>query len=150
METLPASTTAYLLDSGIETLHQQSVEWLEDIAFWRDEAAFLYALEVSKTRKEVPVKTKDKLEKINNELIKVSAGELDSLYDKVEAHERFLDRLISSKREDEESFRETHKQIGEEIIKFGQRFRALKRDIFDIVKKTKVDLAVDTHSAGKH
>lgn len=137
METLPTATTAYLLDSGIETLHSQSMEWLEDIAFWRDEAAFLYALEVSKTGKAVPVKAKGKLEKIDNTLLKMSAGELDSLYDKVEAHEKFLDRLISSKREDEESYREKHKQIGEEIIKFGQRFRALKRDIFELVKLLK-------------
>jgi hypothetical protein len=150
MKSLTPSTNAYLLDAGIETLHQQSMEWLDDIAFWRDEAAFLYALEISKTSKEVPVKAKGKLDKINDELIKMSAGELDSLYEKVEAHEKFLDQLISSKREDEASYREKHKQIGDEIIKFGLRFREVKKGMFEVVKLTKTDLVVEVPSGKKH
>ena len=143
MKTLKPSTSEYLLSAGIETLHQQTMEWLEDVAFWRDEAAFLYSLEISKTMKEIPVKAKDKLDKLNNELIQIASDDIDNLYNKIEAHEAYLDQLITSKREDEETYREKHEELASEVIKLGARLRALKKDIFDIVKLTKHDLVVD-------
>src|SRR5581483_6257400 len=95
MKTLKMSTSDYLLTAGVETLHAQSIEWLEEIAFWRDETAFLYALEVTKTGKKVPVAAKNKLKKADDELVKIAGGELDTLYAKVEEHESLLDRILS-------------------------------------------------------
>ena len=137
MEVLKQATADYLLDAGIETLHQQSIEWLEDIAFWRDETAFLYALEVSKTLKDVPVAAKAKLEKIDKELIRISGGDLDDLYKKVEEHEEYLDAILSSKREDEEIYRNKHKQIAADVAKLANRIKALKMEIFEIAKLSK-------------
>ncbi|MGP8215047.1 MAG: hypothetical protein ACLQQ4_05745 [Bacteroidia bacterium] len=137
MITLNSASSKYLLDLGLETLHEQSMEWVSDIAFWRDEVAFLYALEVKKTMRAVPVHAKDKLEHIENELIKLAGGDLDSLYDEVKAHEQFLNNLLESKREDEESYREKHVEIVQKVEAFNKRFKALKREIFDIVKLNK-------------
>ena len=125
-----------LLDFGLETLHEQSIEWLSDIAFWRDEVAFLYALEVKGTLKETPMNAKSRLDKIESELEQFTGGEIDSLYNEVMAHERFLDNLLSSKREDEVGYREKHLQISEKIDSFNLRFKILKREIFDIVKES--------------
>lgn len=137
MKTLEKANTSHLLETGVEALHSQSIEWLEDIAFWRDEAAFLYALEMRKTLKSVPVGAKDKIQKIESELIRISGGDLDSLYNEVEAHERYLDEMLESRHEDEEEYREKHKQIADKVNRFEKRFRKLKRDIFDLVKTNK-------------
>ncbi|HXP48819.1 MAG TPA: hypothetical protein VN922_02635 [Bacteroidia bacterium] len=137
MNTLKSASANYLLDLGLETLHEQSMEWISDIAFWRDEIAFLYALEISKTLKEVPISAKKRLETIENDLVKVAGGDLDSLYDDVTAHERFLNKLLESKREDEESYREKHAELAEKISYFNTHFRKLKREIFDLVKQIK-------------
>lgn len=48
IETLVSAKWTYILNGGDEILHQQSMEWLSEIAFWKDEAAFLYALLVNK------------------------------------------------------------------------------------------------------
>jgi hypothetical protein len=137
MNTLKSASGNYLLDLGLETLHEQSMEWISDIAFWRDEVAFLYALEISKTLKEVPMSAKRKLEAIENELVKVAGGDLDSLYDDVTNHERFLNKLLESKKEDEESYREKHTELAEKINYFSTHFRELKREIFEMVKQVK-------------
>lgn len=140
MVTLKSTAAIYLLDPGLESLHKQSVGWISDIAFWRDEAAFLYALEVKKTLKDVPVDAKNKLEKIENELVKIAGGELDKLYDEVTAHENFLNTLLESKREDEQSYRDKHLKIAEKIDIFNLRFRMLKAEIFDLVRESKGDV----------
>ena len=143
MKILDKTTDDYLLETGIDALHSQSMEWLEDIAFWRDESAFLYALEMRKTLKSVPVDAKNKIRKIEDELIKISGGDLDDLYDEVEKHEQYLDRMLESKREDEEPYREKHKQIADKVNRFDKRFRNLKRAIFELVKTHKAQLVTD-------
>jgi hypothetical protein len=135
MNTLKSASSDYLLELGLESLHEQSMEWISDIAFWRDEVAFLYALEVKKTLKEVPIHAKNKLVHIESELLKLSSGDIDNLYDEVIAHERFLNKLLESRKEDEASYREKHIQIGKKIIEFDLRFKTLKREIFEIVKQ---------------
>lgn len=140
MKTLEKANASHLLEAGIEALHSQSMEWLEDIAFWRDEAAFLYALEMRKTLISVPVDAKNKIQKIENELVKISGGDLDNLYNEVEKHEHYLDEMLESKREDEEEYREKHKQIADKVNTFEKRFRKLKKEIFDLVKEHKAKL----------
>ena len=137
MNTLKSASSNYFLDLGLETLHEQSMEWISDIAFWRDELAFLYALEVKKTLKEVPVHAKNKLAHIESELLKLSSGDIDSLYDEVVAHERFLNKLLESRKEDEASYREKHIQITNKAADFFLRFKTLKKEIFEIVKQSK-------------
>jgi len=48
MELIESSKAAYLLDAGLGVLHEQSIEWLSEIDFWRDEAVFFYSLIVKK------------------------------------------------------------------------------------------------------
>ncbi len=138
MKILEKSTTNYLLDSGIEALHQQSMEWLEDIAFWRDEAAFLYALEIKKTLKSVPVDAKDKIAKIENELMKMAGDDIDNLYNEVEKHEHYLNVMLETQRANEEEYREKHKAIAKKVEQFDKNFRSLKKNIFNLVKSIKV------------
>lgn len=140
MVTLKSTAAIYLLHPGLETLHEQSTEWLSDIAFWRDEAAFLYALEIKKTLKSVPVKAKEAMEQAENELVRLSGGDIDKLYDEVVAHERYLSNLLESKKENEADYREKHEKIAEKVIKFEDRFKRLKKEIFEVVKQSKGDL----------
>lgn len=137
MNTIKTVPSNHLLGLGLESLHEQSMEWISDIAFWRDEVAFLYTLEIEKTLKSVPIHAKKKISLIENELVHIAGDELDSLYDEVTAHERLLNYLLENKREDEETYREKHLTIAEKIDTFNVRFKLLKKEIFDIVKQNK-------------
>src|ERR1035438_7363 len=79
MELLTKSKSDYLLNGSIEILHRQSMEWLNEIDFWKDEIAFFYALTVKKTLNGFPDNLKSQENKIEKELIRISGGELDNL-----------------------------------------------------------------------
>lgn len=142
MEKLTTAKSAYLLEAGLEVLHQQSMEWLSDIAFWKDEVAFFYALVVSKTLKELPVNAKDSIAKIEGELIRMTGGELDELQQEVEMHEYYLNQMLQSKREDQEAYREKHKQMAGKFERFEKQFKVLKKDIFKLVESLKKKVIV--------
>lgn len=137
MSTLDKTTASHLLYAGLETLHEESMEWISDIAFWRDEIAFLYTLEIEKTLKSVPVSAKKKIGQVEEELVKMASDEIDGLYEEVTAHEKFLNKLLENKREDEETYRTRHAIIAEKVDTFNVRLRLLKKEIFDIVKQHK-------------
>ncbi len=135
MELLTSPKSQYLLEAGLDVLHAQSNEWLNEIAFWRDEAAFFYTLMVKKTLKYVPVNAKNSIEKIEKELISITGGELDELQKNVEQHEIFLSALLKSKRLNEESYREKHGQLAFEFHEFEKRFKSLKKEVFNLVEQ---------------
>jgi hypothetical protein len=127
-------------EPDIELLHTQSVEWISDIAFWRDEAAFLYSLEVKKVLKELSSEEKNKLEKIETDLIKIAGHELDTLYDAVTKHEHSLSSLLESNNCSDHSYIDGHKQVAQQVNFFDLRFKILKKHFFDIVKQAKGNL----------
>lgn len=135
MKLLTTSKRNYLLDAGIEILHEQSNEWLSEIAFWYDEVAFLYSLVVKKTIKFVPLEAKTIIEKTEFELQKLTSGELDKLKETVEKHEKLLASIMEqSDYTNEEIYREKHHQLTREIEKVERRMKLLKKDVFSLVE----------------
>ena len=134
MELITKPTSDFLLNGSIEALHHESREWLNDIEFWKDELAFFYALTVKKTLKGVPDSLKSQAIEIEKELIKISGGELDRMHQQVFKHEQALGFLLESKREDEQKYREQHKEIETTIERFENRFKTLKKEVFKMVE----------------
>lgn len=137
MELLTSPKSVYLLNAGIEVLHAQSNEWLSEIALWRDETAFYYALVVEKSMISVPLGTKEILEKIEKELIKITSGELDELQNLVNQHEKLLSNLIENVSDDEEDYRDKHRLLEMKFSEMERRFKTLKQEIFELVKLSK-------------
>lgn len=135
MKLLTSPKKEYLLEAGIEVLHEQSNEWMQEIAFWYDELSFLYSLVLKKTLKSVPVNAKDRIQLIENELIKLTGGELDRLKLTVELHEKFLSNLLEGNSNVSEKFyREKHHHLSMEFEQFEKRFKSLKKEVFSLVE----------------
>lgn len=134
MELATSSKTTYLLEAGIEILHEQSNEWLNEIAFWREEIAFFYAIIIKKTHISVPIDSKDALNQIEKELDLLSGGQLDKLQKEVVEHEKSLYVFLKDKVGTEREYRETHKKLVHEFEDFEKKFRQIKRDIFSLMK----------------
>lgn len=126
--------TAYLLEAGLEVLHAQSNEWLNEIAFWKDESAFLYTLIVKKTLKSVPVDSKAAIVKIEQELISITGGELDQLQKAVQHHDTFLNDLLESTYLPESNYRKEHEQLTIKFNQFETRFKNLKAEVFRLIE----------------
>ncbi len=134
MELLRSPKTTYLLEAGLEVLHQQSREWLSEIIFWRDETAFFYSLIVKKTLKSVPLNAKNKIQKIENELIKITGADLGNLESEVIQHEHYLNRLILTNRLDEREYRNKHRELTLKFMEFEYRLKNLKKEVFNLVE----------------
>lgn len=134
MELLTSPKATYLLEAGLEILHEQSNEWLNDISFWREEIAFFYAIIIKKTHASVPVDAKDALQQIEEELGLISGGELEKLQKEVEEHEKSLYMFLAKKTGNERAYRETHKKLVHEFEDFEKKFREIKRAIFNLIK----------------
>jgi hypothetical protein len=134
MELLTSSKTTYLLEAGLEILHEQSNEWLNEISFWREEITFFYSIIIKKTHLSVPVDSKDALNQIEEELGLISGGKLEKLQQEVEEHERSLYLFLKDKNGSEREYRETHKKLVLEFEDFEKKFKEIKRDIFGLIK----------------
>jgi hypothetical protein len=134
MELLTSSKKTYLLEAGIEILHEQSIEWLNEIAFWREEIAFFYAIIIKKTHLSVPMHSKDAISLIENELDIISGGSLEKLQSEVEAHEKALFKFLNDKTGTEREYRDAHKKLTHEFENFEKKLKLIKRDIFGLMK----------------
>lgn len=134
MELLTYPKTEYLLDASLESLHQESLEWLKEIAFWADEMSFFFTLLHKKeVREAFPTKELAALEK---ELIRIHGDKLDAARSMVESHERTLASVLkTTSLQAEESYRETHRRLLMEVYGMQSLIRDFKKAVFDFARK---------------
>lgn len=124
----------YLLEAGLEVLHQQSNEWRSEVAFWKDELSFFYKLIAKNKNNKMPSGSKSAIEKTEGELSKIISGELDELQKEVDLHEYFLSQMLGTRKADQRDYRENHKELTIKFTGFEKRFKSLKMEIFKLVE----------------
>ncbi|HWY37219.1 MAG TPA: hypothetical protein VNY73_01575 [Bacteroidia bacterium] len=135
MKLLTNPKTTYLLEASLEVLHAESLEWLSEISYWRDELAFFYTLLVKKTNHALFDRLKNELLHIQEELILLSGHEFEKLELDIKQHEAYLSDLIKADSgEKEQTYRAKHKAILVRVHAFSKRVRKLKLEVFEIVK----------------
>lgn len=135
MKTLTSAKNSFLLEAPLEVLHSESLEWLEEVEFWKDEAAFFYALIIEKTKQNPSVFKTKEAKDVEKHLINVSSEKIDDLKIEVASHESFLSRLMDDPKLDEQLYRARHKAIASKIHAFEQEFKKMKRKIFLLSEK---------------
>ena len=119
-----------LLGAGLDVLHQESREWQETIAFWKDETKFFANL---LRKKETSASDYGKmlwnLDKIHENLF-------DYLADDIVDHERLLSRLEKGEKGLSDGYyREKHRGLKERIDLFTNDFKEFKKMVFGYAKK---------------
>ncbi len=130
---LAPSRSTFLLEAPLEVLHEESLEWLDEIEFCKDEAAFFYSL-ILKRAKELPLLKTKQAKNVESHLIYFSAERMDDMKIEISSHEKFLSRIIDRPDLDEQLYRKRHKEISQKFHEFMQEFRQMKRKIFELVK----------------
>ncbi|HEY4798962.1 MAG TPA: hypothetical protein VII99_07795 [Bacteroidia bacterium] len=133
MELLVQSKGDYLLEAPLEVLHEESIEWTEEINFWKDEVAFFYSLFI-KTPKNTPLLETKEAKNIEQHMIYIAAEKLDDLKLEVQSHERFLNRIINNTKIDEQLYRSRHNAIKVKFLDFRIEYKNMKKKIFDLIK----------------
>lgn len=122
-----------VLREGLDVLHFESVAWLSNIAFYKDETKFFADLLEKK-------KTEDAAQlaytKILKNLDTVHAELFDNLADDIMAHERVLSRIQKGEKGlFDADYSGTHYLLKIQMETFISNFREFKKMVFGYVKK---------------
>lgn len=131
MNTMPSNPKReLLLGAGLGILHQESGEWLDTIAFWKDETKFFaHILDKRKINESEYGKMLNYLDKIHENLF-------DYLSDDIKEHERLLARLVKGEKGIADGdYRDQHRRLNESMVLFENDFREFKKMVFGFVKK---------------
>jgi len=135
MELLSYPNSSYLLEASNDTLHAESLEWLKEIDFWKDEMTFFYKL--MHTKKAFAGFPTEELAFIDKELIRINSDKLDKLRKDVQDHEQLLAAIIKSPTIiDQERYSETHRNLLREIFAVAELIKDFKRTVFSFSKKS--------------
>lgn len=135
----------YLLDAGLDTLHFETVEWLEDVRFWCDEMRIFSDMvdhKIAHNNLEDQIH-KDLQLNLHTMLHRLSLGTLQDL----EGHERYLSGLFELDDTSEDNvYRNTHKKFAQQMIHLKNDIRALKKRTFDFLERKEFGLRDDFSS----
>jgi nitroreductase len=131
MEVLTAPPRRDLLEEPVEVLHQQSINWLNQILFWKDEGRFFSdLLKHHASGRE----RKEELESISGKFRNINAGDIDALNRDIYMHERFLSEVLREKDVDSRDYRKDHHRLTGRYQELEGRMKALKRAVFSLMK----------------
>jgi hypothetical protein len=96
-------------------LHKESISWLEEIDFWKDELEFLY--KVLSKRLATSSFPLERLAELQKDLINIQSSTISFLREKIKVHEQALFPLLQKiESSDEENSRTEHKNLLKEKI----------------------------------
>ena len=128
------STSDYLLPSSLEGLHMESRQWLDTVAFWKDETKF-FASVLKKQQEEVP-ESADFSEMLRN-LDRLHEMLYDYFTDEIMEHERLLSTIEKGVEGiADNTYRDQHRQLKDKMEVFNQDFRKFKMMVFGYAKKS--------------
>jgi len=134
MELLSYPNTKYLLEASTDSLQAESLEWLKEIDFWKDEMTFFYKL--VHTRKAFTAFPTEELAFLDKELIRINSDKLDKLRKEVQDHEQLLATIIKTPTlMEKEKYSEAHHNILMELFAVSELIKDLKRTVFSFSKK---------------
>ncbi len=132
MEMLTSPKTEYLLQASLEVLHEQSLEYLNEIAFIKEEIAFFNTLLNKNAGRQFP---SEQSAAFGKELVSFNSGVVSVLQNKIMEHERWLSDIIKTDTLGrQESYRNIHREVTEEMNACHKRYFQLKKSIFSFVK----------------
>jgi hypothetical protein len=134
MKLLSNPKTEYLLDASLEYLHNESLEWLNEMDFWRDEMAFFQKLLHKEGLKDAF--PSERLAALDKQLIGIITNKLEKIMNEVRDHERSLAALIKTTSfQKEENYRHMHRQLLWDIWDIHTAIRNFKKDVFAFVRR---------------
>ncbi|RMG82034.1 MAG: hypothetical protein D6714_11965 [Bacteroidetes bacterium] len=113
-------------------MHHESLEWLDTIAFWKDEMKFFDKL----LHMSEPIEANLKR---HRQLLEDLENLQKDLYDQLEQdvidHEKLLARLLKAERGyADQDYREKHRRLKNRMETMMNDFKTFKRTVFEYVK----------------
>lgn len=137
MKDLKQPSGEYLLEPGLENLHQQSKTWLSEIELWKIELTFFQKLLDRYARNFQDIEDKKKIDQFQNFIIYYSGELLDEAHKQVRQQEEFLAQQLASDntRPNEQDYRLRHESAQEKVSGIRVQMADRKRSFFEFLEK---------------
>lgn len=132
---LTQATGAYLLQPAPQHLHNEALEWLSDLEFYKTEISFLTKLLDIAFLRVTSDENLNQLKALERKVRSFREKTLDDLHLLITKHENHLSKL------DEDVFKKKKYEIDEEhrnhykdVVDFAEEIKELKKEIFTLVE----------------
>lgn len=126
--------THYLLETSLESLHFETIEWREEVKFYMDELQLFFDMINHKNARNALESQIISDVELNIEVLldKISKGILTDLT----AHEEYLSELLlNNKIECDQKYRDRHKVIAKKVRTLKMSVVNLKKRVYRIFRK---------------
>jgi len=135
MKNLKVADSTYLLEEGLEKLHQESMDWISEMDLWKLELDFFQKLLDKYSAQFSTIEQKKRLDYFQNLIIYYSGELIDSFIEKTKRHETLLAKeMVEPLEMDEQEYRKMHKEIEEDVRSLRKRFYAYKKEFLTFIK----------------
>ncbi|GAA4295654.1 hypothetical protein [Nibribacter koreensis] len=136
MGTLTSTSGHLLLSISLQDLHQESVCWLQDIAFWKTETAFFQKLLERVNTRVQNLEAKKRIDHFQNLLLYFRGELLDQYRHDIREHEFYLMQLIQNRAQVEEQlYREVHQGFQNQIRAFEADFKQFRLSLYQLAEE---------------
>ena len=117
-----------------EDMHAETVEWMSELNFLKDEQRFLNSLVKHYTSSLAERKIYEKSKEIVGSILDAE-NELKTLSRKIQVHENQLEILVDDVDQPlmEQAYKETHKALISEVHNYLKEYRQLKKRLFNLI-----------------
>lgn len=149
MAEMIGNSTDYLLESGLNTLHRQTKDWISEALLWKDEIRFFKNLiskkileEYAKARfAEIRTENEFFLKEFESAIDTFYQDWLEQFYKVLNTHENYLAGLLANHRnENDQAYREKHRSISEKFEGLRRELVKLKLHLFRYVEGLNINI----------
>ncbi len=135
MENLKEANTDFLLEIGLESLHQESSKWISEINLWKLELSFFQKLLDKYSKNFSTEKQRKELDHFQNLITYYNGELLDQFMQKIRKHEKSLvGELKNDIKIDETIYRKKHWEIANEIKSLAGEYYHNKKNFFKFIE----------------
>jgi len=135
MENLKEANSDFLLEIGLENLHQESQIWISQLDFWKIELSFFQKLMDTNSEKFISKDQKKEMDHFQNLIIYYNGELLDQFRKKIKKHEKNLSsELENENRLDETIYRNQHRILTSELKSLRREYYLYKKGFFSFME----------------
>lgn len=134
MENLKTADSTYLLEEGLEMLHQESHNWISEMELWKIELDFFQKLLDTHSYKLNTTDEKKEMDHFQNLIIYYNGELIDSIKKKAKKHNKTLATDLENPVQlNEAQYIDEHRSIAAEIDALRMQFHEYKKEFFEFI-----------------
>jgi hypothetical protein len=135
MISITGVTGKYIVQPGLVSMHQQSLDWLSASALWKQELRFFQKLLDKNSVKASSTELKKEMDHFQNIITYYGGEVVDALRKKIREHEGDLAHMLQTMNESNTRYFKDHETVMDELITFSKSYDEFRQEFFFFMEK---------------